>query len=130
VYQENEIINLISGLVSLLLIFSISRTKGLPRFRFFYAGFFTILLAYALTIIEGFAFHDLFDLLEHVSYALSGVLFAAGCWSISRIARTIEPASDSAGETTSISRHPEVPPVSTASGHQQNNRRAKDISDA
>lgn len=129
-YQENEIINLISGLVSLLIIFSISRTKGLPRFRFFYAGYFAILLAYALTIIEGFAFHDFFDLLEHLSYALSGMLFAAGCWSISRMARTAEPLSGSAGEAPSIARHPADPPVPEESGHQRNNRRAKDNDDA
>jgi hypothetical protein len=130
VYQENEIINLISGLVSLLLILSLSRTKGLPRFRFFYAGFFIILLAYTVTIIEGFVFHDFFDLLEHLSYAISGVLFAKGCWSISRLARTAEPLSGSFGEPPSISRYPAVPPVPEESGHQRNDRRAKDNNDA
>ena len=83
-YQESEIINLVSGIISLLIILVIARTKELPRFRFFSSAFIAILLAYLWTVVEGFLFFRLFNFLEHMSYAAAGVLFAAGCLSLAR----------------------------------------------
>ncbi|NJD77012.1 MAG: hypothetical protein FIB08_07945 [Candidatus Methanoperedens sp.] len=54
----------------------------MQRLHLFYAGFVFIICAYIFTVVEGIFWGGLFNLLEQVSYALSGVLFAAGCRSL------------------------------------------------
>jgi hypothetical protein len=74
-FQESEIINLISGFVSVLLIRLIFMKKEMPRFRFLYAAFFCIISGYIFTILEGIGWHAFFNILEHCSYAAAGLLF-------------------------------------------------------
>ncbi len=81
-FLESEIINFISALVSVLIILLISRKKEIPKFRFIYPGFFLIVAAYVLTVLEGVVWYKFFNLLEHMCYAGAGLLFAAGAWSM------------------------------------------------
>jgi hypothetical protein len=43
-----------------------------------YIGFFLVIAGYFFTVAEGFFLHGFFNLLEHLSYALAGISFAAG----------------------------------------------------
>jgi len=83
-FQENEVINLILALISILMFAFIFKKMGLPRLRLLYIGFIFILCGYLFTVIEGVIWLEFFNLLEHLCYAISGILFAAGCLSIIR----------------------------------------------
>lgn len=78
-FQESEIVTLgVAVIGALILLFVLSRRK-IPRFRFFYIGFFAIVAASFFTVIEGVIWNDFFNLLEHLSYVIAGIFFAAGC---------------------------------------------------
>lgn len=81
-FQESEIISLILALVSISLFAFVFKKMKLPRLGLLYIGFFFVLCGYLLTIIKGLLWHDFFNLLEHLCYAVSGVFFAAGCLAI------------------------------------------------
>lgn len=83
-FQESEIINLVIVFISIPILLSIRRKILSQELRLIYPGFFLILAAYLFTVIEGVFWKDLFNLLEHASYAFAGLLFASGCRSIIR----------------------------------------------
>lgn len=76
--QESEIINFILGIVSIGVIVFVFRKKPVPRLPLVYTGFFLVVAGYLLSLVEGFFWHDFFNLLEHLAYALSGVSFVVG----------------------------------------------------
>jgi len=78
--QDNELVNLISGIAAILVLVFIWRRVEREKLYFFFAAFVAMLSAYTTTILEGFFWQDFFNLLEHFSLALAGVLFAFGCW--------------------------------------------------
>ncbi len=78
-FQESEVVNLVLALLITGLFVFFSRGYRRPRFPFLYAGFFCMLLTYVFTVAEGLIFPVFFNLLEHFCYALSGILFLAGC---------------------------------------------------
>jgi len=49
-----------------------------PRFRFFIAGAFCILVSHAATVIETWYFPIFFNLLEHLSILTAGIFFVTG----------------------------------------------------
>lgn len=83
-FQDSEVVNLIMGVVSLFVFLVLSRNNGLPQHPAIYTGFFFILAGYFFTVIEGVFWHDLFNVLEHFSYAVAAVLFAAGAGALAR----------------------------------------------
>ena len=84
-FQESEIVNLGFGFASLIVVFYLSKRFEIPKSKYVYAGFSFILLAYVFTVIEGVVFHDLFDNLEHLCYAVSSILFFIYCWSLVKL---------------------------------------------
>jgi len=78
--QDNELVNLLSGLAAILVLVFIARKVERGKLRFFYAAFGAMLCAYTTTVLEGYFWGTFFDLVEHFSLALAGVLFAIGCW--------------------------------------------------
>jgi len=82
-FEESEIINLILGLVSLVIVFYETRKKVIPDFKLFLAGFLFIVLARVFTVVEVLFLGYILNILEHFCYALSACLFAAGCISLS-----------------------------------------------
>ena len=78
--QDNELVNLLSGIAAILVLIFIARRVEGKRLYFFYAAFFAMLCAYITTILEGFFWHNIFNLIEHISLAIAGILFAIGCW--------------------------------------------------
>ena len=78
--QDNELVNLLSGIAAVLVLIFIAGRVERNRIFFFYAAFSAMLCAYITTILEGFFWHDIFNLIEHISLAIAGILFAIGCW--------------------------------------------------
>lgn len=78
--QDNELVNLLSGLAAILVLIFIAQRVEKEKVHLFYWAFFAMLSAYAATILEGFFWHNFFNLTEHLSLALAGILFALGCW--------------------------------------------------
>jgi len=78
--QDNELVNLLSGIAAILVLIFIARRLERGKLSFFYAAFGAMLCAYTTTILEGFFWGDFFNLVEHFSLAAAGILFAIGCW--------------------------------------------------
>jgi len=85
--QENEVINLLMGLGALPALFLLVRHGQAPRLPLLYGAFLAIFAAQVFTIVEGFLWRELFNGLEHLSLALSGVLF---CIALARLPRDLE----------------------------------------
>lgn len=76
--QESEIITLVLGLaVAALLIPNYSQMKRFPGSRILLVAFLMMLSAWAATVLEGFFWSELFNIVEHFSYLLSTASFAA-----------------------------------------------------
>ncbi|MGD8403414.1 MAG: hypothetical protein PVJ21_07120 [Anaerolineales bacterium] len=82
--QDNELVNLFSGLAAILVLVFIARKVERGKLYFFYAAFGAMLCAYTTTILEGYFWGNFFNLVEHFSLAVAGILFAMGCWYLSR----------------------------------------------
>jgi hypothetical protein len=78
-FQEGEIFNLLIVLVSLVIVLYEVRRRRIPGFLMFLLGFFFVCTARIFTVIEGVFWGEVFNILEHFSYAFAGVAFAAGC---------------------------------------------------
>ena len=46
-------------------------------------GYSLLVASYIFTVVEDIVFHDFFNTLEHASYLLAGLSFAAGCRAMS-----------------------------------------------
>ena len=82
--QANELVSLIFGIVCAGIILSIVFRERLPRLGLFFLGFVFLLAANFFTVVEGFLWDTLLNALEHLSYLLAGISFAAGAWKIHR----------------------------------------------
>ncbi len=79
--QENELVVLLLGLGAV--IFSQanrSRLRHVPSSGILLAGFYVLVAASLLTVLEGFFLEDALNFLEHVCYAIGALLIAAWCW--------------------------------------------------
>lgn len=92
--QPNELVSLIFGVVCAVIIISILLRERLPRLGLFFLGFAFLLAANFFTVVEGLLWGALFNTLEHLSYLLAGISFAAAAW---KIRRTPEPSEEAHG---------------------------------
>jgi hypothetical protein len=83
-FEESEIVNLLLGLVSLVIVYYESRKRVIPDFRLFFAGFLFVVLARIFTVLEVVFLGDILNVLEHICYAMSAFFFAAACISLTR----------------------------------------------
>lgn len=74
-YQISEVLNLIFDSVGLVITLRLLGSGYIPKFHYLILGFFCVWLSNIFTVIEGFFFHDFFNLLEHSFYFLSSILF-------------------------------------------------------
>ncbi|NTU71479.1 MAG: hypothetical protein HGB10_06635 [Coriobacteriia bacterium] len=90
-YQPSEIADLVLLLaLGPVIVASFRRTKiVLPAAV--YAAFAAMICGYTFTILEGFWLSDVFNLLEHASYAVAGVAFLVG---IVRLRRSMGPGGE------------------------------------
>ncbi|TGN20410.1 hypothetical protein [Leptospira idonii] len=78
--EASEVLNLIFDSIGLV-IFIILYLEGLiPRYQYFFLGFFSIWMSNVFTVAEGFYFPVAFNFLEHFFYSLSGLFFLLGIW--------------------------------------------------
>ncbi len=77
--QESELINLVLGFISIVLILSVFWKHTVSTLRYFYIAFFLIISAYIATVVEGLIWPRFFDILEHALFAFSGIAFVIGC---------------------------------------------------
>jgi hypothetical protein len=78
VLQVSEVVNLVLAIFLVPLIVADVRQADAPSRGAFALGFSVMLLAYAVTIAEGFFLPDVLDVVEHALYATSGICFLAG----------------------------------------------------
>ncbi len=79
-FQESELITLFVTVVSLLAVLPVlikERVPGSNLFLLAYAFFFS---SQIFTVVEGIFLGELFNILEHLTYVLTGALFVTGCW--------------------------------------------------
>lgn len=81
-FEESEIINLILGIVSLVIVYYETRKKKIPDFQLFLSGFLFVVMARIFTVVEGMFLADILNTLEHICYGISAFLFAAACISL------------------------------------------------
>lgn len=81
-YQGSEIVDLLMAVFLTPLIFAAFRTIRLPGKRWFVFAYAVMMCAYVFTIVEGYYAPDVFNMLEHFSYALSGLGFVGGTWAL------------------------------------------------
>jgi len=82
VYQESEIVDLLMALFLTPIMFVAFRRIAIPGKRWFVFGYLAMMTGFVLTIAEGFYLPDILNFLEHVAYALGGIGFAGGAWSM------------------------------------------------
>ena len=83
-FQESEIVSLIVAVAFVVSLAFLRNVIRLPRIPLIYAAIFSLMGGHLFTVAEDVIWPDLFNILEHVCYALSGVLFAVGCWQLAR----------------------------------------------
>lgn len=89
-YQPSEVADLIL-LIALGPVVIVLVRRILPTFpTAAYVAFGAMLWSYSFTIAEGFASPDLFNVLEHLGYAVAGVAFAVALAQFRRIAHQSE----------------------------------------
>ena len=86
--QDNELVNLLSGLAAIVVLVFIAGKVERGKLYFFYAAFGAMLCAYTTTILEGCFWPTFFNRIEHFSLAVAGILFALGTWHLSRNGKT------------------------------------------
>jgi len=82
-FQESEIITLMIGSIGLWLLLRFFKESDIPGLKYLKAGCALMICAYIFTLVEGVLFLTFFNFLEHVCYALSGLMFALGFWKMS-----------------------------------------------
>lgn len=91
-YQESEIVVLLMAVFLTPLIYVVFRTVRLPGKRWFVFAYGAMMVAYVCTVIEGYLAPDVFNMLEHLGYAISGAGFVGGAWSMLVAARRRRPS--------------------------------------
>ena len=81
--QDNELVNLLSGIAAILVLLFFATKVERGKLHYFYASFGAMMCAYTTTILEGFFWADFLNLVEHIALATAGILFAIGCWHLS-----------------------------------------------
>jgi len=81
--QESEVIVFLVSLGCLIFIhMNIQRLMVMPHWRLFLASFYVLLVGLGLTILEGFIWGEILNLLEHICYAGNAILLAMWTWHV------------------------------------------------
>lgn len=88
-FQESELVCLALAIPLCVPVFLLARSTKAPL-RFLLASAAFALGAAVFTVAEHVVLGEVFNLLEHLGYALAGLLAAAGCWRLARWSRKAE----------------------------------------
>jgi hypothetical protein len=83
-FQANEIITLLIGLIGLVIFLRSFKPDDFPGLQYLKYGFVFLLCANFFTVVEGIFLNSFFNLLEHSGYALSGLMLSLGFWKLSK----------------------------------------------
>ena len=81
-FQESEVVCLVSALVFAVAFLVLRRVERLPDLPLIYGAAGFMIAATVFTVLEGAFWYGVFNVLEHVCYALAGVFLALGCWQL------------------------------------------------
>ncbi len=86
--MENEVIMLLLG-TGVLMFILVNRTyvKKVNNWKILTWGYYILLSGWLFTVLEGFFLEYYLNLLEHICYAVSSVLFTVWCWKAAHGAR-------------------------------------------
>jgi cobalamin biosynthesis protein CobD/CbiB len=76
--QENELAAMLIGIWVFLYTRKIN-LREFPEYRYFFAGFYCLLLSCVFTVLETFFLDSVFNFIEHLLYALGAVLLMFWC---------------------------------------------------
>lgn len=79
-FQESELFNLGFALLSICFLYAVR--LQIPRFMA--AGFVAVVVGYVSTVIEEVYLNQVFNSIEHLSYAVAGICFFLACRDLSR----------------------------------------------
>jgi len=82
--QGNEVVMLVIG--GAVFIFSLAykhEIRRIPHWKILLTAFYILLGAWTVTIVEGFLWAAVFNVLENICYACSALLLLFWCWKIS-----------------------------------------------
>ena len=83
--QESELIRLLLG-VAAAVILALSRNglRRLSGYRTFTTAYFILLAGWVFTVVEHAFFPEIFNILEHAAYLISGAFYLAWCIRLAR----------------------------------------------
>lgn len=85
--QESELIRLLLGIAAaIILALSRNGLKRLSGYKTFSVAYFVLLSGWVFTVVEHFAYPDIFNILEHSAYVISGGFYLH--WSIRLVRRS------------------------------------------
>lgn len=81
--QENEIVMLLIGVgIFFFTLINRPRLRHIPSSKMLIFAFYVLLIGWVMTVLEGFFWKGLLNILEHVCYASASVLLASWCWRV------------------------------------------------
>ena len=90
--QEDEVIMFTLGLgILFFILVNRFQMKRIPEHKLLLSAYTIVLLAWILTILEGFFLGRLLNFFEHACYAVSGSVMALWCWKVLRSPRKERP---------------------------------------
>ncbi|MEZ5506273.1 MAG: hypothetical protein R3F47_07300 [Gammaproteobacteria bacterium] len=79
--HENEILVWLLGTVVLgIILLYRKELRRLPARHWLFAAYVSVWTAWSATNLEHVLFYQFFNVLEHIGYALNGVLLLTWCW--------------------------------------------------
>ncbi|MFH1747934.1 MAG: hypothetical protein ABIG44_12940 [Planctomycetota bacterium] len=83
-FQQNEVVTLILGIGVLVFFIGRSDLSHIPAWKTFLASYALLLLGWHFTVLEDVCLPEITNLLEHICYATSSIVFAIWCWRVVR----------------------------------------------
>ena len=79
--QDNEVVSLVLAVgVFVFLLLSWRSLRKIPCIGLLFSGYCGLLLGLVLTVLEGFFWGGLLNVLEHISYLVSALFLAGWVW--------------------------------------------------
>lgn len=78
-FAGHEILDLVMGLISALVIIFVFRSWKVRQPQYFYIAYVFVFFGHIFSIVEGVIWMDFFNLLEHLSDLFVGLFFYIGC---------------------------------------------------
>ncbi|MBW2703832.1 MAG: hypothetical protein JRF33_23685 [Deltaproteobacteria bacterium] len=89
---ENEIISLLIGCGALVfMLANLAKLQRMPAYLWLLAAFGSFFCGWVLTVLEGYCWPEICNLLEHIAYTLSSLLLAVWALRFAALAKDQHP---------------------------------------